>query len=89
MSVFWAFALMMVAYWFFRSPLCRASSDALRGRGQPGAQALEHLDETVGHLAEEVGALRAEVAELAERVDFTERALTAVRRNAVGAGHET
>jgi hypothetical protein len=87
MSVFWAVALMLVAYWMFRPSLRRAGGGALRGRGREGDGALERLDESMGRLAEEVGALRGEVAELAERVDFTERALTALRRNAVGAGH--
>lgn len=39
--------------------------------------------EAVGRLTEEMSAVRADLDELAERVDFTERALTAIRRQEV------
>lgn len=86
---FFGVALMLVACCLFGPSLRRTGRGALRRRGREGEgdDTLQRLDETMGRLAEEVGALRGEVAELAERVDFTERALAALRRNAVGAGH--
>ena len=54
------------------SPIGRAWADRIRGRVavDPAAEAGR------AELAEAVDALRREVAELAERVDFTERLLT-------------
>ena len=58
------------------SPLGRAWADRIRSRGavDPAAEAGR------AELVEAVDALRREVAELAERVDFTERLLTRGRQ---------
>jgi hypothetical protein len=65
------------------SPIGRAWADRIRGRVavDPEAGAAQ------AELTEAVEALRREVAELAERVDFTERLLTRGReQNGVGPG---
>jgi len=72
-------ALVIIAYWFFRSPLAQATAEAIRQangvpRKDPG------LDQAMAHLTDELNTLREHVTELAERVDFTERALADVRR---------
>lgn len=69
--------IIIVAFWFFRSPLAAASAEAIRrnsGADDP------RLEKEVARLAEEVSAVRQELAELGERVDFAERALADVRR---------
>lgn len=81
-----AFVLLVIAYWFFRSPLCAAFAGQVRRHGSaPGVDPLleERLDEALERLtelSEEMGALRGDVVELAERVDFSERALISVRQ---------
>ncbi len=77
--MFFAIAVIIVAFWFFRSPLSAAMADAIRRRagvpvGDPQAE------QTLARVAEEMNELREHVTELAERVDFTERALAEVRR---------
>ena len=65
------------------SPIGRAWADRIRGRVPADPEA----DAGRAELAESVEALRREVAELAERVDFTERLLTRGReQNGAGAG---
>jgi hypothetical protein len=59
------------------SPVGRALADRLRGRVEPAPDP---------ELLAEVDALRQEVAELHERVDFTERMLSAHERNELGKG---
>ncbi len=85
-DLFIALAIIAVAHWFFRSPLCQATADAIRERGGaggvPAVEVDERMRELTEELREEVRALRAEVAELGERVDFTERALVALRDRA-------
>ncbi len=82
-----AFVLLVIAYWFFRSPLCGAVAVQVRRHGSAaGGDPLleERLDEALGRLtelSEEMGALRGDLVELAERVDFTERALISVRQH--------
>ena len=74
-----AVACVVVAYWFFRSPLSGAVADAIRhGAGVP----LDHprTNQELARVTEEMGSLRDDVSELAERLDFTERALAEVRR---------
>ena len=68
--------LAAVAY----SPIGRAWADRIRGRvaADPAAEAGR------AELAEAVEALRREVAELAERVDFTERLLSRGRTSSSG-----
>ncbi len=81
-----ALVLLVIAYWFFRSPLCGAFAVQVRRHGSAaGVDPLleERLDEALERLtelSEEMGALRGDVVELAERVDFSERALISVRQ---------
>ncbi|MSR06014.1 MAG: hypothetical protein EXR93_02940 [Gemmatimonadetes bacterium] len=71
--------MIIIAYWFFQSPLATAAAEAIRhANGVPVKGAVS--DQTVDQLVEELNALRENVTELAERVDFTERALADVRR---------
>ena len=62
------------------SPLGRAIADRLRHGPQPRGGTGEDTLE----LAESVDALRREVAELAERVDFTERLLGQQQTGVIG-----
>lgn len=86
-GLFTALALVIVAYWFFRSPVCSAVSDSIRRHGGVGygdgtgvdPEALERLEESVERLVEEVARLRSDLVELAERVDFSERMLIELR----------
>lgn len=65
------------------SPIGRAWADRIRGRVVSDPEA----DAGKAELLDAVDALRREVAELAERVDFTERLLTRGReQNGAGAG---
>ena len=76
--MFWmAIALMAVAYYFFRSPIPQAVAESFRrhsGGSDPRA------DQALSRITEEMNALREQLNELAERVDFAERALAEVRR---------
>ncbi len=78
MGLFGALALIVIAYWFFRSPLCAACTDWVRRSQRAGVDA--RLDEAVERLADEVAAVRDEVEELAERLDLAERVLAEARR---------
>ncbi len=80
-GLFTALALVIVAYWFLRSPLCGAICDSIRAQAGGGAdpRALDRLEETVERLADELSGLRADVVELADRVDFSERMLVELR----------
>lgn len=82
-GLFIALALVCVAYWFFRSPMCGAMSDSMRAQygaeGIAGAGTVERLEESVERLTEELTALRGDVVDLAERVDFSERMLVELR----------
>jgi Tfp pilus assembly protein PilO len=83
-SLFLAIALVAIAYWFFRSPMCCSVADSIRAHSENAAiepENVRQLTEAMDRVAAEVGALRTELDELAERVDFTERALTAMRRH--------
>ena len=72
--IFMAVALVIVA----RSNLGKALAERIRQRSPATAPRFE---EFAMQVTEDVRLLREEVTELAERVDFTERALTAMRRN--------
>lgn len=91
-GLFTAIALLIVAYWFFRSPVCGAMSDSIRSRGcgsLADPESVERLEESVERLTDDVRALRADMVELAERVDFSERMLIGLReRQALPASHE-
>ncbi len=82
-----AFALLVIAYWFFRSPLCGAFAVQVRRHGSaagvdpPLEERLDEALERLTELSEEMGALRGDLVELAERVDFAERALNSVRQH--------
>jgi uncharacterized protein YlxW (UPF0749 family) len=72
-------ALVIIAYWFFRSPLAQATAEAIRQvNGVPPKSAVS--DQALAQMTEELNSLREQVTELSERVDFTERALADVRR---------
>jgi hypothetical protein len=75
--MFAAIVVLAVAFWFFRSPLPGAMADSVR-RKAPGPDPRTEL--ALAQLSEDVNALRESVMELAERVDFAERALIEVRR---------
>ena len=77
--MFLAVALIIAAVLFFRSPIAPAAADAIRQvNGLPVRGT--RLAEAMAQLNQELGQLREEFTELAERVDFTERALADVRR---------
>ena len=75
--LFLAIAMIVVARWFFRSPLADAVAESLR---RDESKVDSQLTETVQRVGDELTQLRVQVSELAERVDFTERALADVRR---------
>jgi hypothetical protein len=75
--MFIAITFIVIAYFFFRSPLADSLSEALR-RG--GGVENPRLEQALARITEELAELREHVTELAERVDFTERALADVRR---------
>lgn len=63
------------------SPVGKAYAERLRPQGRGAAEAGDRED-----ILEAVAQLRREVAELAERVDFTERLLAERRERKLGAG---
>ncbi len=74
--IFLAIALVIVA----RSPLGLALAHRIR-YGVEGTGASDgRLEELAAQVNDDVTALRAEVSELAERMDFAERALLQMRR---------
>jgi hypothetical protein len=76
---FLAIALIVVAVLFFKSPIASAAADAIRHHnGIPPVRDAKADD--VEQVTEELAQLRDQFSELAERVDFTERALAEVRR---------
>ncbi len=81
-------ALVLVARWFFHSPIGEAIAEGIRLRrrrryGLPGDGADEPR---VAVLEEQVRLLTAQVGELGERLDFTERMLATQRDRRIGAG---
>lgn len=81
-EVLTAAVMIVIANWFFRSPLCGATADALRkwSSSRAGNVPSSKIEEGIERLEDQLGALREEVTDLAERVDFTERMLAEVRR---------
>ena len=76
---FLAIALIVMAVLFFKSPMAAAAAEAIRfHNGGPVRDA--RADEALAQVTEELAQLRDQFSELAERVDFTERALAEVRR---------
>ena len=77
--MFFAVELIIIGVLFFRSPLAPAAAEALRhANGLPIRDGRQ--DESMANVTEELNQLREQFSELAERVDFTERALAEVRR---------
>jgi hypothetical protein len=74
--IFLAIALVIVA----RSPLGMALSDRIRYGATAVGGSDGRLEELTGQVNEDITALRAELTELAERMDFAERALLQLRR---------
>lgn len=75
--VFLAIALLIVA----RSPLGLAMADRIRHGTAGVAGSDRRLEEYAAQVTEELTALRTELTDLAERMDFTERALLQFRRS--------
>ena len=76
---FLAIAMIVIAVLFFRSPMSSAAAEAIRfHNGVPRRD--EQAEQALAQVTEEMTQLRELVSELAERVDFTERALTEFRR---------
>lgn len=82
-ELFTVIAVLVIARWYFRSPLCESMAEGLRRWSRSHGPQDEALAQSVHGLSEQVAALREEVLELGERVDFAERALTAVRQGGV------
>ncbi|HEX9580736.1 MAG TPA: hypothetical protein VF970_06490 [Gemmatimonadales bacterium] len=74
--IFMAIALVIVA----KSPLGTAMAERIR-QGPQAAGGGARFEEFAAQITEDHRLLREEVAELAERVDFAERTLTAMRRS--------
>ncbi len=75
--IFLAIALVVVA----RSGLGRALADRIRYGTAGAAGPDRRLEEYAAQVGEELTALRAELTDLAERMDFAERALLQLRRS--------
>ncbi len=63
------------------TPIGRAMVERLRSAGRTEPALERRLEELESRVTSELEALREEVVELQERLDFAERALTAVRRS--------
>ena len=81
-------AVVLVARWFFHSPIGEAIAEGIRlrrrrryGLPEDGAE-----EAKVAALEEQVRLLTAQVGELGERLDFTERMLATQAQRRVGAG---
>jgi hypothetical protein len=74
-----AIVFIIIAYWFFRSPLCAALADSIKATTAGGPVHGRRVEAAVERLAADVEGLRGEVLDLAERLDFTERMLVDVR----------
>ena len=75
--IFLAIALVIVA----RSGLGRAVADRIRYGTAGPAGSDRRLEEYAAQVTEELTALRAELTDLAERMDFAERALLQLKRS--------
>ena len=74
--IFLAIALVIVA----RSPLGTALADRIRHGATPADGSDGRLEELTAQVNEDMTALRTELNDLAERMDFAERALLQMRR---------
>ena len=81
-------AVVLVARWFFNSPVGEAIAEGirLRRRRRYGLTGDGAEDPRVAALEEQVRLLTAQVGELGERLDFTERMLATQRDRRIGAG---
>jgi hypothetical protein len=77
---FLAIALIVMAVLFFKSPIATAAAEAIRHHNGVPPLRDSMADESLAQVTEELAQLRDQFSELAERVDFTERALAEVRR---------
>ena len=75
-----AIALIVVAVLFFKSPMAAAAAEAIRHHNGIPVRDPKVDDDALAQVTEELALLRDKFSELAERVDFTERALAEVRR---------
>jgi len=81
-------AVVLVARWFFHSPVGEAIAEGirLRRRRRYGLAGDGVEDPRVAALEDQVRLLTAQVGELGERLDFTERMLATQRERRIGAG---
>lgn len=80
-------AVVLVARWFFHSPVGEAIAEGIRLRRRRRYGLTESAEEPrVAALEEQVRLLTAQVGELGERLDFTERMLATQAQRRVGAG---
>src|SRR5215470_1520051 len=80
-------AVVLVARWFFHSPVGEAIAEGIRLRRRRRYGPTESAEEPrVAALEEQVRLLTAQVGELGERLDFTERMLATQAQRRVGAG---
>ena len=80
-------AVVLVARWFFHSPVGEAIAEGIRLRRRRRYGLTESAEEPrVAALEEQVRLLTAQVGELGERLDFTERMLATERGRRIGAG---
>ena len=75
--ILFAIALVIIA----RSSLGRALADRIRYGTAGAAGSDRRLEEYAAQVTEELTALRTELTDLAERMDFAERALLQLRRS--------
>lgn len=85
-----AVTVVLVARWFFRSPIAEAIAEGIRLRrkrryGSAG-EVTGASDAHVAELEERVGVLSEQISELGERLDFAERVLAGRGERRLGAG---
>ena len=71
--------------WIFKSPVGEALAQRIR-EGRGGKRSIPADDRSLKEMEERVSHLQEQVGELAERLDFTERMLTAQRERNLGPG---
>jgi hypothetical protein len=71
--------------WIFRSPVGEAIAQRIR-EGRGARRGTTGGDQSLKEMEERVARLQDQVAELAERLDFTERLLAAQRERHLGTG---
>lgn len=85
-----AVTIVLVARWFFRSPIAEAIAEGIRLRRRRRWGSVGELTgESESHVAaleERVGVLSEQISELGERLDFAERMLAGRGERRLGAG---